>query len=173
MSYSIPYDPSYPDGDVVDADDIDLVDRNIKQMFIERTNDLLGTDFTQDPMHMTKLDNGATKAAGSKTWVVPHYYQGPVGSTYAIDLSQTPKPYFTLTTNCTVTFPSPTEDASGYIYVLQGGAGGFNISWGPNVSFSYNSAPAVSTSAGYFTVYAYTVFAGKVFIALFGSQFNV
>lgn len=50
MAYTRPWDPSLPDGDVLDADDIDGEFRRLKEDFEERLEDTLFVDMTADPL---------------------------------------------------------------------------------------------------------------------------
>ena len=50
MAYTRPWDPSLPDGDVLDAADIDGEFRRLKEDFEERLEDTLFVDMTADPL---------------------------------------------------------------------------------------------------------------------------
>ena len=50
MAYTRAWDPSLPDGDVLDANDIDGEFRRLKEDFEERLEDTLFVDMTADPL---------------------------------------------------------------------------------------------------------------------------
>lgn len=172
MTYSTPYDPTYPDPatDLVSAAPTHM--KTIEAMFVERMSTLMGVVFTDDPMVITKLGIGVS-VLGKQTYE-PTYDAGNSGSAKTLDWAAngtTQK--LTLTASCTITAAVPPAGVTFKVNVVQNASGGWSLTWPANYNFQSNITPVVITTALSGTLWQGYSTGSVVYLSVAGTGFDV
>ena len=173
--YVNPYEPSEPQGSDP-AKDAPADMRAKEAMMVERIEEFLGTDFTDDPMVITRIGANSNQAASvdAKLLYKTEYDAGNSGAAKTLDfVANGPNQKLTLTASCALTIATPPSGASGVLRVVQNATGGWTLTFPANWNTQANVPITVVTTAGKVTIYTWYSDGSVVYLGSFGTAFDV
>lgn len=156
MSYVIPFDATEPNGAIVPAKQLAIQIRKQRDLIIERIEAILGVDFADDPLLVTKV--GLAIAILTKNAYTPEYAGGNAGANFVVNVTTNGNNQkITLNGNCGISWsPIPPAGTTGYLAAKQDGTGGWAIVFSAgHVRFNNNVAPVVITTANTNTTFSW------------------